>query len=173
MPGQLSRFLISEAHSCSIIVPTNLISTTRGYCNQLSAPASLLPSTVLLSQRTGEFLCFSARSGWVSYNHQRRWQWLERWKWPQCCVQSLLTHCKQHVCLWPHLKETGALQRLASKQHKKKELFYQSRYCAGLFFFCCSLCIHIQVNKLPSLLQHRQGSLSDSGTLLSFTYFPS
>lgn len=108
-----------EAQICSIKVPTNLISTTRGcYCNQLSAPASLLPSTVLLSQRPGKLLCFS--QGWISYSHQRRWQWLERCKWPQWWVQSLLTHWKQHGCLWPHQRETGALQGLVSKQHKKR-----------------------------------------------------
>lgn len=55
----------------------------------------------------------------------------------------ILTHRKQHVCLWSHYRETGALQGLASKQHKK-ELFYQSRYCEVLGFFT--------TNKLEGLL---------------------
>lgn len=164
-----SRFLISEAHNCSTKVPTNLISATREcYCNQQSAPASLLPSTVLVSQKPGKLLSFSVRSGWVSYSHQRRWQGLERCKWPQQCVQSLLTHVSWNsMCACGHIRKKLGHFRDWPVKRTKKELFYQSRYSAGFFstnrlegcyVYCCSPCIHIQVNKLPSLCSTDRGA---------------
>lgn len=177
-----SKFLISEAHNCIIKVPTNLISTTWTiYCNQLSAPASLLPSTVLLSQRPEKLLCFSARSvglatatrgdggGWkVASGHSG--------------VFSHSWHTENSMSACGHIREKLGHFRDWAVNSTKKELFYQPRYCVRVF----------STNKLEGLLgtllltmhphtgeevtfplQHRQGSLSDSGTLLSFTYFPS
>lgn len=164
-----SRFLISEAHSCSIKVPTNLISATwRCYCNQLSAPASLLPSTALLSQRPGQ-LCFSARSGWVSYSHQRRWQWLERRK-SHSGVFSHSWHTENSMPACGHI--TGKLGHFRDwPVNSTKKVFYQSRYCAGFCFFFLTnklegllgtllLTMHPHAGEQVTFpLQHRQGNL--------------
>lgn len=97
-----TRYLLSEAHSCSIKVQI-LFQKHEDVTATSCLLLPLLPST-LLGNFFASFLQSKVRSGWVSYSHQRRWQWLERCKWPQQSAQSSW-HTENSMSACGHITE--------------------------------------------------------------------